>query len=244
MTTEAVTRSHGKRHDDATKRREHLHPYPPAEAIKLLKEMAPAKFDETVELHIKTNADPRHADQLIRSVTQLPHGTGKSQRVVAFVQGEAETIAREAGADFIGDADLIRKIEQEGWVDFEVSIATPEMMGQIGRLGRVLGRRGLMPNPRTGTVVQPQDIPRAIREAKGGRVEFRMDRSANLHMPIGKLSFGEDQLLQNLAAAVQAVTEARPEAVKGNLFKTIHLTSTMGPSLRVNVQEAQGLRVE
>lgn len=244
MTTEAVTRSHGKRHDDATKRREHLHPYGPEEAIRILKEMAPAKFDETVELHIKTNADPRHADQLIRSVTQLPHGTGKSQRVVAFVQGEAETIAREAGADFIGDADLIRKIEQEGWVDFEVSIATPEMMGQIGRLGRVLGRRGLMPNPRTGTVVQPQDIPRAIREAKGGRVEFRMDRSANLHMPIGKLSFSDENLLQNLAAAVQAVTEARPEAVKGNLFKTIHLTSTMGPSLRVSVQEAQALQVE
>ncbi|MDE2899653.1 MAG: 50S ribosomal protein L1 [Chloroflexota bacterium] len=244
MSTEAVTRSHGKRHDDSIKKREHLHPYPPAEAVRILKEMAPAKFDETVELHIKTNADPRHADQLIRSVTQLPHGTGKSQRVVAFVQGEAETIAREAGADFIGDADLIRKIEQEGWVDFEVSIATPEMMGQIGRLGRVLGRRGLMPNPRTGTVVQPQDIPRAIREAKGGRVEFRMDRSANLHMPIGKLSFNEEQLLQNLAAAVLAVTEARPEAVKGNLFKTIHLTSTMGPSLRVNVQEAQALRVE
>ena len=129
MTTQASTRSRGKRHDDAIKQREHLHPYPPEEAIKILKEMAPAKFDETVELHIKTNADPRHADQLIRSVTQLPHGTGKSQRVVAFVQGEAESIAREAGADFIGDADLIRKIEQEGWVDFEVSIATPEMMG-------------------------------------------------------------------------------------------------------------------
>ena len=244
MTTQANTRSRGKRHDDAIKQREHLHPYPPEEAIKILKEMAPAKFDETVELHIKTNADPRHADQLIRSVTQLPHGTGKSQRVVAFVQGEAETIAREAGADFIGDADLIRKIEQEGWVDFEVSIATPEMMGQIGRLGRVLGRRGLMPNPRTGTVVQPQDIPRAIREAKGGRVEFRMDRSANLHMPIGKLSFDDEQLLQNLAAAVVAVTEARPEGVKGNLYKTMHLTSTMGPSLRLNVQEAQALKVE
>jgi large subunit ribosomal protein L1 len=244
MTTQETVRTHGKRHDDAAKKREHLHPYPPEEAIRLLKEMAPAKFDETVELHIKTNADPRHADQLIRSVTQLPHGTGKSQRVVAFVQGEAETIAREAGADYIGDADLIRKIEQEGWVDFEVSIATPEMMGQIGRLGRVLGRRGLMPNPRTGTVVQPQDIPRAIREAKGGCVEFRMDRSANLHMPIGKLSFSDEQLLQNLAAAVVAVTEARPEGVKGSLYKTIHMTSTMGPSLRLSLPETQALRVE
>jgi large subunit ribosomal protein L1 len=244
MTTESNTRSHGKRYDDAVKQREHLHPYPPAEAIRILKEMSRAKFDETVELHIKTNADPRHADQLIRSVTQLPHGTGKTQRVVAFVQGEAETIAREAGADFIGDADLIRKIEQEGWVDFEVSIATPEMMGQIGRLGRVLGRRGLMPNPRTGTVVQQNDIPRAIREAKGGRVEFRMDRSANLHMPIGKLSFDEDALLQNLAAIVLAVTEARPEGVKGHLFKTMHLTSTMGPSLRLSLADTQALQVE
>ena len=244
MTTETRTRSHGKRHDNAVKQREHLHPYPPAEAVRILKEMAPAKFDETVELHIKTNADPRHADQLIRSVTQLPHGTGKTQRVVAFVQGDAEAIARDAGADFIGNADLIRKIEQEGWVEFEVSIATPEMMGQIGRLGRILGRRGLMPNPRTGTVVQPQDIPRAIREAKGGRVEFRMDRSANLHMPIGKLSFADDALMENLAAAVQAITEARPEGVKGHLFKTMHLTSTMGPSLRLDVTETQALKVE
>jgi len=239
-----VTRSHGKRYDDSAKKREHMVPYSPQDAISVLKDMKAAKFDETVELHIFTNADPRHADQLIRSVTMLPHGTGKSQRVLAFVQGEGETLAREAGADYIGDAETIRKIEEEGWADFEVSIATPEMMGQIGKLGRVLGRRGLMPNPKTGTVVQQQDIPRAVKEAKGGRVEFRMDRSANLHMPIGKLSFDSIALVENLAACVQAITEARPEGIKGHLFKTMHLTSTMGPSLMLNISEVQALKVE
>ena len=243
MTTE-TTRSHGKRYDDSAKKREHMLPYSPEDAINILKEMTSAKFDETVELHAYTNSDPRHADQLIRSVTMLPHGTGKTQRVIAFVQGEGETLAREAGADYIGDAETIRKIEQDGWADFEVAVATPEMMGQIGKLGRVLGRRGLMPNPRTGTVVQQQDIPRAIKEAKGGRVEFRMDRSANLHMPIGKLSFTAAALVENLAAAVQAITEARPEGIKGPLFKTMHLTSTMGPSLMLNVTEVLALKVE
>ena len=243
MPTE-TTRFHGKRYDDSAKKREHMLPYSPEEAVNILKDMTSAKFDETVELHIYTNADPRHADQLIRSVTMLPHGTGKSQRVIAFVQGEGETLAREAGADYIGDAETIRKIEEEGWADFEVSIATPEMMGQIGKLGRVLGRRGLMPNPRTGTVVQQQDIPRAVKEAKGGRVEFRMDRSANLHMPIGKLSFTATALMENLAASVQAITEARPEGIKGQLFKTMHLTSTMGPSLMLNIAEVQALKVE
>ena len=237
-------RSHGKRYDDSAKKREHMLPYSPEDAINILKDMTAAKFDETVELHIFTNADPRHADQLIRSVTMLPHGTGKSQRVLAFVQGEGETLAREAGADYIGDAETIRKIEEEGWADFEVSIATPEMMGQIGKLGRVLGRRGLMPNPKSGTVVQQQDIPRAVKEAKGGRVEFRMDRSANLHMPIGKLSFDAAALVENLAASVQAITEARPEGIKGHLFKTMHLTSTMGPSLMLNISEVQALKVE
>ena len=239
-----VTRSHGKRYDDSAKKREHMVPYSPQDAISVLKDMKAAKFDETVELHIFTNADPRHADQLIRSVTMLPHGTGKSQRVLAFVQGEGETLAREAGADYIGDAETIRKIEEEGWADFEVSIATPEMMDQIGKLGRVLGRRGLMPNPKTGTVVQQQDIPRAVKEAKGGRVEFRMDRSANLHMPIGKLSFDSIALVENLAACVQAITEARPEGIKGHLFKTMHLSSTMGPSLMLNISEVQALKVE
>ena len=218
--------------------------YSAEDAVIILKDMTSAKFDETVELHIFTNADPRHADQQIRSVTMLPHGTGKTQRVLAFVQGEGETLAREAGADYIGDAETIRKIEEEGWTEFEVSIATPEMMGQIGKLGRVLGRKGLMPNPRTGTVVQQQDIPRAVKEAKGGRVEFRMDRTANLHMPIGKLSFTPESLVENLAAVVQAITDARPEGVKGHLFKTMHLTSTMGPSLMLDIAAVQAIKVE
>jgi large subunit ribosomal protein L1 len=245
MTTgTGTTRAHGKRYNDSAKKREHMLPYSPEDAIKILKEMTSVKFDETVELHAFTNADPRHADQLIRSVTMLPNGTGKTQRVIAFVQGEGETLAREAGADYIGDAETIRKIEEDGWADFEVAVATPEMMGQIGKLGRVLGRRGLMPNPRTGTVVQQQDIPRAIKEAKGGRVEFRMDRTANLHMPIGKLSFTVAALVENLAAAIQAITEAKPDGIKGQLFKTMHLTSTMSPSLMLNIAEAQALKVE
>lgn len=243
MATETI-KKHGKRYDDSAKKREHLLPYSPGDAINILKDMTAAKFDETVELHIYTNADPRHADQLIRSVTMLPHGTGKAQRVLAFVQGEGETLAREAGADYIGDAETIRKIEEEGWAEFEVSIATPEMMSQIGKLGRVLGRRGLMPNPRTGTVVQQNDIPRAVKEAKGGRVEFRMDRSANIHVPIGKLSFTPEAIIENLASCVLAITEARPEGIKGNLFKTMHLTSTMGPSLMLNVSEVQALKVD
>jgi len=243
MATE-TTRKHGKRYDDSAKKREHMLPYSPADAINILKDMTAAKFDETMELHIYTNADPRHADQLIRSVTMLPHGTGKSKRVLAFVQGEGETLAREAGADFIGDEETIRKIEQEGWTDFEVSIATPEMMSQIGKLGRVLGRKGLMPNPRTGTVVQQNDIPRAVKEAKGGRVEVRMDRSANIHVPIGKLSFSPEALIENLASCIFAINEAKPEGIKGNLFKTVHLTSTMGPSLMLNITEVQALRVD
>lgn len=243
MTTGTI-RSHGKRYDDSVKKREHMLPYSAEDAVNILKDMTSAKFDETVELHIYTNADPRHADQLIRSVTMLPHGTGKTQRVLAFVQGEGETLAREAGADFIGNAETIRKIEQEGWTDFEVSIATPEMMGQIGKLGRVLGRKGLMPNPRTGTVVQQQDIARAVKEAKGGRVEFRMDRSANLHMPIGKLSFTAEAIVENLVAMVQAITEAKPEGIKGHLFKTMHLTSTMGPSLMLDIAAVQAMKTD
>lgn len=243
MTTGTI-RSHGKRYDDSAKKRVHMQAYSAEDAVNILKDMTSAKFDETVELHIYTNADPRHADQMIRSVTMLPHGTGKTQRVLAFVQGEGETLAREAGADFIGDAETIRKIEKDGWTDFEVAIATPEMMSQIGKLGRVLGRKGLMPNPRTGTVVQQQDIPRAVKDAKGGRVEFRMDRSANLHMPIGKLSFTPEALVENLAAMVQAITDAKPEGIKGHLFKTMHLTSTMGPSLMLDIAAVQAIKVD
>ena len=208
--------------------------YPVQEAVSLAKKSATAKFDETVELHLRTGSDPRHADQQIRGVTVLPHGTGKPVRVLVFADGEAAAIARDAGADFIGDDEVIKRI-QDGWVDFDVSIATPDMMPKVGRLGRVLGRRGLMPNPRTGTVVQAEDVPRAIQDAKKGRVEFRMDRTALIHVPIGRASFDEDQLMDNLTAVYDNISRARPDAVKGQFIKAAYLTTSMGPSIQFDV---------
>jgi len=233
----------GKHYQEVAKLIEREQSYAPEDAVELLKKTARAKFDETVELHIRTNADPRHADQMIRSVVILPQGTGKPKRVLAFVQGESVAIAREAGADFIGDDEMIERIDKQGWVEFDASIATPDMMGRIGRLGRTLGRRGLMPNPRTGTVVQPQDLSRAIQEAKGGRMEFRLDRTANIHMAIGKSSFSVDAILENLAAALDAVTKSRPDGVKGQLYKDIHLATTMGPSIRLDVHKSLNLQL-
>ncbi len=217
--------------------------YEPAAAISLVKQTATAKFDETVELHIKTNADPKQADQLIREVALLPHGLGKTIRVLVFTQGDAARAAREAGAEYVGDDDLIQRIEG-GWVDFDTSIATPDMMGRVGRLGKVLGRRGLMPNPRTGTVVQPQDIARAVADARKGKVEIRMDRTAIIHVPIGKASFSEQALLENLAAVVELVARARPAAVKGQFLRTAYLSTTMGPSIAVDLTSLLALSVE
>ena len=243
MTTARSVAKRGKRYQGAVKLVEHDRAYLPEEALELVKQTARTTVDETVECHIRTNADPRHADQLIRSVVMLPHGSGKTRRVLAFVQGDAEAIAREAGVDYIGDEETIGRIEKEGWVGFDVSIATPEMMGRIGRLGRVLGRRGLMPNPRTGTVVQAQDLPRAIQEAKGGRLEFRMDRSANIHCSIGKASFSTQALLENLIALLDAVTQARPEGVKGQFYQGIHLATTMGPGVKLDLTRALALKL-
>ncbi len=208
--------------------------YDPKEAIGLVKKTATAKFDETVELHIRTGADPRQADQLIREVALLPNGLGKTVRVLVFTQGDAARAAREAGADYVGDDDLIQQIEG-GWVEFDTSIATPDMMGRIGRLGRVLGRRGLMPNPRTGTVVQAQDIPRAVADARKGKVEIRMDRTSIIHAPIGKASFGEDKLLANLTAVIEAVMKAKPSGAKGQYVKSAFLTTTMGPGIKLDL---------
>ena len=244
MTTQRSVAKRGKRYREASVLVDREQQYSPQEAIGILKQASAVKFDETVELHIHTNADPRHADQQIRSTANLPHGTGKQRRLLAFVEGGGVAIATQAGADYIADEEIIRRIEHEGWVDFDVAVATPEMMGRIGRLGRFLGRRGLMPNPRTGTVVQAEDLPRAIKEAKQGRVEFRMDRSANIHAPIGKLSFEVDALVQNMAAVVDAVTRARPDGVKGMLYKTMHMTSTMGPSVPLNMATAQAVQTE
>lgn len=233
----------GKRHANAAADIEKDFEYQPEDAVALAKKSATAKFDETVELHLRTGADPRHADQMIRGVALLPHGVGKDVRVTVFTQGEAVAVAEEAGADFVGSDDLIKQV-QDGWVDFDVSIATPDMMPRIGRLGRVLGRRGLMPNPRSGTVVQPEDLPRAIRESKLGRVEYRVDRTALIHAPIGKASFDEDRLMENLTALMDNIVRARPSGVKGQYIRTAYLTTTMGPSVKMDVAAATALKVE
>ena len=234
---------HGKRYRAAEALSDREAHYQPGEAIALAKKSGTAKFDETVELHIRTGADPRHADQMVRGVATLPHGVGKPIRVLVFAQGEAITAAEEAGADFAGDEDIIKKIEG-GWVDFDVSIATPDVMGKVGKLGRILGRRGLMPNPRTGTVVQAEDIPRAVAEAKKGRVEYKVDRTSLIHVPIGKVSFDEQQLLDNLTMLMDAVVRARPSGLKGEYIRSAFLTTTMGPSIGLDVASASDLRVE
>ncbi len=233
----------GTRYSTATAAIEKDFEYQPDEAVSLAKKNATAKFDETVELHLRTGADPRHADQMIRGVALLPHGVGKTVRVTVFTQGEAVSVAEEAGADFVGSDEVIKRVE-DGWVDFDVSIATPDMMGRIGRLGRILGRRGLMPNPRTGTVVQAEELPRAIREAKLGRVEYRVDRTSLIHVPIGKASFEEDQLMDNLTALMDNIVRARPSGVKGQYIRTAYLTTTMGPSVKMDVASTSALKVE
>ena len=215
--------------------------YEPAEAVDLLKDLSNAKFDETVEFHLRTNVDPRHADQMVRGVVGLPHGLGKTVRVLVFAGAEGAEAARNAGADYVGEDDLIGRIEG-GWVDFDVGLATPQIMPKIGKLGRILGRRGLMPNPRSGTMVQPQDLPRAIQEAKGGRTEYRTDRTAIIHCAIGKISFETDMLVGNLAALTDAVVRDRPAALKGHYFRSAHLSSSMGPSVPLDLTALQALR--
>ncbi len=234
---------HGKRYRTAADTIDREQRYEPSTAIGMLRQTATSKFDETVELHLRTNADPRHADQQLRGVASLPHGLGKPVRVAVFVAGERALAAQEAGAEVVGADDLIERIEG-GFLDFDVAIATPDMMGKIGRLGRLLGRRGLMPNPRTNTVVQPQDIPDAVREAKKGRVELRMDRTAIIHSPVGKTSFQDEQLLENVASVMDTVNRLRPAAVKGQFIKTAYLTTTMGPSVPLDVGSTVAMRVE
>jgi large subunit ribosomal protein L1 len=215
--------------------------YQPREAIELSRNGSTVKFDETVEIHIRTGSDPRHADQMVRGVTVLPHGLGKSVRVLVFGGGEVAEIARQAGADYVGDDDLIQKVDG-GWVDFDVCLAVPDIMPKIGKLGRILGRRGLMPNPRTGTMVQPQDLPRLIQEAKAGRLEFRADRTAIIHSPLGKTSFEIDQLLENLAVLMDSIMRAKPSAIKGAFLRTAYLTTTMGPSIPLDLSTLQALK--
>ena len=224
----------GKRYIEAAKSIVEDKDYSPEEALDLAKETSRAKFDETVELHLRTSSDPRHADQLVRGVALLPHGLGKEIRVLVFASGEGASIATNSGADYVGDDDLIDKVA-EGWLDFDVAIATPDLMGKISKLGRVLGRKGLMPNPRTGTVVQPEDFGRAIKEAKQGRIEFRLDRTAIIHVPLGKVSFETHMLLENMNALVETVISSKPSGVKGNFIKTAYLTTTMGPSIKLDL---------
>jgi large subunit ribosomal protein L1 len=217
--------------------------YEPQAALSLVKETATAKFDETVELHLRTGLDGRHADQQIRGSVVLPHGLGKEMRVVVFAEGEAVTLASQAGADEVGGDELIQKVA-DGYTSFDVALAQRELMGKVGRLGRVLGPRGLMPNPRSGTVVETADIARAVREAKAGRVEFRLDRTNLVHVPIGKVSFDEQTLLDNLAALVSEIVKAKPSASKGQYIKGATLASTMGPGVPVEVAPMLALASE
>lgn len=232
---------HSKRYAQVADTIERLTFYDPDAAINLVKDSATAKFDETVELHIRLNVDPRQADQQVRGVALLPHGLGKTIRVLVFAQGEGERLANEAEADFVGSDDLIEQIEG-GWTDFDVALATPDIMGRIGRLGRVLGRRGLMPSPRGNTVVQPQDLPRAIEEARKGRVEFRLDRTGIIHSPIGKASFEPENLKGNMVALMGAITQARPEAVRGQFIRSVSVSSSMGPGVRIDPIAAGALQ--
>jgi len=217
--------------------------YSPKDAMELAKETASTKFDSTVEVHLRTALDPRQADQQVRDVVVLPHGLGKTVRVLVFAQGEGATAAREAGADMVADDDETLKKVEGGALDYDVAIATPDMMGRVGRLGRILGPRGLMPNPKAGTVVNADDMARAITEAKAGRVEFRLDKTANIHVAIGKVSFEVDKLFENFAAFMDAIRKARPVGAKGAYIRRITVTTTMGPGIKVEPNEAQSLEV-
>jgi large subunit ribosomal protein L1 len=231
---------HGKKYQQAANSIDKSRKYPPEEAMELAQKTYYAKFDETVELHMRMGVNPRASDQQVRGVALLPNGLGKVARVLVFAQGEAEKVATEAGADYAGADELIKKIE-DGWLDFDVSIAIPDMMSKVAKLGRILGRRGLMPNPKSGTVVPPQDLPRAIDEARKGKVEFRLDRTAIIHLPIGKVSLDRDKLLENLEAIVEAVLKAKPSGVKGQYIKTMSLCTSMGPGIKLDLNATLAL---
>jgi large subunit ribosomal protein L1 len=234
---------HGKKFLAALAKIDQEKLYSPQDAVNLARETSPTKFDATVEAHLRLGVDPRHADQQVRDVVVLPHGLGKTVRVLVFAQGDGAQLAREAGADVVADDDATINKIQGGWTDFDVAIATPDMMGKVGRLGRVLGPRGLMPNPKAGTVVPAEDLPRVINESKAGRVEFRVDKTSNLHVPIGKVSFDGKKLYENMAALMEAIKKARPAAAKGTYIRRITITTTMGPGIKVDPVQAQGMEV-
>lgn len=227
---------HGKKYDNAIALLEADRSYTITEALELVKKTSYANFDATVELHLRTNLDPRNASQQVRGVAILPKGLGKPVRVVVFAQGEAAAIAQRAGADFVGGDDLVQNIES-GWLDFDIAIATPDMMGKVGKLGRILGRRGLMPNPKSGTVVAAEDLPRAIADAKKGQVEFRLDRTGIIHVSVGKVNFDVDSLLENTTAVIDAILKAKPSGAKGQFVKSAYLASTMGPGVKLDLKD-------
>ena len=223
---------HGKKYIDSKKLIDSTKLYDPAEAIELVKQTAKAKFDETIELSIRLGVDPRHADQQVRGTVVLPHGTGKKVRVLVFAKGDKAKEAEAAGADFVGEADLVAKIQSENWFGFDVCVATPDMMGTIGRIARLLGPKGLMPNPKSGTVTM--DVTKAIQEIKAGKVEYRIDKTAIAHCPIGKISFDSDKLVENMTTLMEAVIKAKPATAKGTYIKSLYMSSTMGPAIKVN----------
>jgi len=233
--------THGKQYRNARAAFDREQEYTPVQAIRLLKEMQTAKFDETVEVHFRLGLNVRHADEQLRGTLMLPHGTGKEARVAVFAEGEKAKEAQEAGADIIGSADLAKRVE-EGFTDFDVAVATPDQMGNVGKLGRILGPRGLMPNPKTGTVTM--DVGKAVREAKAGKLEYRTDRGANVHVSIGRKSFDERQLVENYAALVDEIVRAKPAAAKGRYIRQITLTSTMGPGIHVDPAKTRGIADE
>ena len=223
---------HGKKYIEAAKLVDRATQYEPGEAIALVKKTASAKFDETVEVHIRTGCDGRHAEQQIRGAVVLPHGTGKTVKVLVFAKGDKLTEAEAAGADYVGGEELIPKIQNDGWLDFDVVVATPDMMGVVGRLGKVLGPKGLMPNPKAGTVTM--DVTKAVNDIKAGKIEYRLDKTNIIHVPVGKASFSEDKLQENYDALMEAIVKAKPSALKGQYLKSITLATTMGPGVKIS----------
>jgi large subunit ribosomal protein L1 len=237
-----IVRKRGKKYREASKLVEKGRALDPGEAVELVKKVSISSFDGSVDAHFRLNIDPRKSDQQVRGTVILPHGTGKPVRVLVFAEGEAEKIAQDAGADYVGGGELVEKIQNEGWAEFDVAIAIPSMMRMVGRLGRILGRRGLMPNPKSGTVVQQEDIPRVIEEVRRGKVEYRNDKQGLVHVPIGRVSFSGDMLLENLVVLTDAIKRARPASVRGSYVRSITLSPTMGPGIKVDVAAALVLK--
>ena len=233
-------KEHGKRYLTAIKEIDTNKAYPPEEAVQIVKKAATAKFDETVELHLRMGLDPRNSAQQVRGVALLPFGLGKQVRVLVFAQGEAARTAEQANADFVGADELVKKIE-EGWTEFDIAIATPDMMSKVGKLGRVLGRKGLMPNPKSGTVVAASDLPRVLQDARKGRVEFKLDRTSIIHVVVGKASFEPEKLVGNLSAIIDAIVKARPSGAKGQYIRSAYVASSMGPGIKLDLRSTLGM---